>query len=218
MVKPLQIVKHGDKLHVEGYPDAVALKRIDHPIACELQAIALHYDDLSFCRAVLAQIDQLDRVKELLLVEALWVASVSRYFKCFGNSKSRTQLSSKEVLKAHPGAIDVFNYFKQLRNKHVIHDENAYSQSFAGIVLNSKQAQSKVADVISVAMNAFLDDKHFVQFSQLVEVSLEWVTAKRDELHGRLWRIYEQWKYDDLLALPEIRCTVPLVKEVNVKR
>jgi len=57
-----------------------------------------------------------------------------------------------------------------------------------------------------------------VQFSQLVEVSFAWVTAKREELHNQLGKAYEQWKYDDLMTLPEIKYTAPSGEQVRVKR
>ncbi len=70
------------------------MKRIDDPIAKQLQAMTLHHIDLSFCRGTLAEIVGLDRSTQPLLAEALWVSCIARYFKCFGDNKTRTQLSS----------------------------------------------------------------------------------------------------------------------------
>jgi hypothetical protein len=158
MVKPLTITKQGDKLHIEGYPDAVAMKRIDDPIAKQLQAMVLHHFDLNFCRGALAEIAGLDRSTQRLLAEALWVSCIARYFKCFGDNKARTQLSERKILKDHTGADRVFAYFRDLRDKHIIHDENPYSQAFTGVALNPRDAKFKVADIVSLAMNAFTVD------------------------------------------------------------
>jgi hypothetical protein len=219
MVKPLTLTKLGDKLHIEGYPDAVAVKQIGDPIARQLQGIALHRFDLGYCRAALAELARLDRSTQPLLAEALWVSSIARYFKCFGTNKARTQLSSQKVLKDHPGADKVFAYFRELRDKHIIHDENPYSQAFAGVALNAKDAEFKVADIISLAVNAFtVDDDHLRSFSQLAEVTLAWVDVKREELHTRLGKQYEQWRYEDLLALPDISYTAPTSDKVGTTR
>ncbi|MBX9961833.1 MAG: hypothetical protein K2Y35_02170 [Burkholderiales bacterium] len=219
MAKPLTITKIGDKLDIEGYPNAVAVKRIDDPIARQLQGIALHHFDLSYCRAALAELTHLDRSIQPLLAEALWVSTIARYFKCFGRNKSRTQLSPEKILKNHPGAEEVFGYFRDLRDKHIIHDENPYSQAFTGIALNVKDAEYKIADVFSLAMNAFtVDDDHLRSFTQLTAVTLAWVDAKRDELHNLLGKQYEQWEYEVLLALPDIAFTVPTSDKVDSKR
>jgi len=219
MVKLLRIEKRSDQLHIDGYPDAVALKQIGGQVVSELKMVTLHHSDLSFCQEALAEISRLDSEKQRLLTDALWIASIARYFKCFGKSKSRTHLSSKEVLKGHVGAEDVFSYFKALRDKHIIHDENPYSQAFVGVALNRRETRFKIADIISVAINAFtVDDDHFVQFSKLVGVTLAWVKDKRDELHNRLGKMYEQWNYEDLLGLPDIKYTAPTSKEVRIKR
>jgi len=219
MVKPLHFTVTDGRFHIEDYRDAVALKRIDTPVARQLQAVTLHQFDLSFCRDALVAIARLNRAENVLTVEGLWVAAIARYFKCFGGNKSRSQLSAKKILKAHPGAEAVFTYFQDLRDKHIIHDENPFTQAFTGVAVNGAEAQYKVADIISLAFNAFtVDDAHLTQFTQLVDVTLEWVNAKRDEFHNALGRKYEQWSHQDLLALPDIQYTVPTADVVGVKR
>lgn len=219
MVKPLHFTVSDGQIHIDDYPNTVALKCIDTPPARQLQAITLHQFDLSFCHEVLAEIARLDRVKDVLIVEGLWVSVIARYFKCFGSNKSRSQLSAKKILKSHPGAEAIFSYFQNLRDKHIIHDENPFTQAFTGVAVNGAGAPYKVADIISLAFNAFtVDDTHLVQLTQLVGVTLAWVNEKRDELHNILGRKYEQWSHQDLLALPDIQFTAPTADVIGVKR
>jgi hypothetical protein len=219
MVKPLHFTVTNGQFHIDDYPDAVALKRIDTPIARQLQAVTLHQFDLTFCRDALAEIARLNRSENVTVIEGLWVAAIARYFKCFGGNKSRSQLSAKTILKDHPGAEAVFKYFQDLRDKHIIHDENPFTQAFTGVAVNGPESQYKVADIISLAFNAFtVDDAHLTQLTQLVDVTLNWVSAKRDELHNDLGRDYEQWSREKLLALPDIQYTVPGADVVGVKR
>jgi len=219
MVKPLQFIVTDGQIHIDDYPDAIALKRVDTPIARQLQAITLHQFDLSFCREALAEIARLDRTKNVLIVEGLWVSVIARYFKCFGSNQSRSQLSAKKILKSHPGAEAVFSYYQDLRDKHIIHDENPFTQAFTGVAVNGTEAQYKVADVISLAFNAFtVDDTHLVQLTQLVDVTLAWINRKRDELHDMLGREYEKWSHQDLLTLPDIQFIAPSAAVVGMKR
>jgi hypothetical protein len=122
-------------------------------------------------------------------------------------------------LKTHTNANLVFEYFNDLRNKHIIHDENPFTQAFTGVVINDLAAQHKVADIISLAFNAFtVDDTHLAQLTQLVEITLKWVNEKRDELHNIIGREYEQWSHHELLVLPNIKYTAPSSDVVGVKR
>ena len=219
MAMQLTFTKHGDTFHIENYPHAIAVKRIDDPIARQLQGISLHRSDLNFCRAALAQLADLDRIAQALLAEAWWVSAIARYFKCFGRNTVRTQLSARKILKGQIGAFGVFAYFQDLRDKHIIHDENPYTQSFAGIALNGRDAKVKVADILSGTMNVFTaDDSHLTSFSKLVDFTLSWVTSKQDELLNLLGAKYERWPYDELLALPDVSQTIPTSEQVNVKR
>jgi hypothetical protein len=193
MVKPLDFSMPDNKtLRVEGYPDAVALKRIDDPIARQLQGMVLHQTDLGFCKAALDELGRINRLAQPVLSEALWVSAITRYFKCFGKNAARTQLTATKVLKGHPlQAHEVFKYFKDLRDKHIVHDENPYSQSFVGVALNAEGASFKVADIISLAVSVFtFDDEHFGSFRNLVEVTLAHVSTKRDELHNLLGKLF----------------------------
>lgn len=218
MVKPLRFTVTDGQFHIEDYPDAVALKRIETPIARQLQAVTLHQFDLTFCRDALAELAGLNRAKNVTVVEGLWVAAIARYFKCFGDNKSRSQLSARKILKQHPGAEAVFTYFQNLRDKHIIHDENPFTQAFTGVAVNGPEAPYK-ADIISLAFNAFtVDDAHLTQLTQLVDVTLKWVDVKRDQLHNNLGREYEQWPRERLLALPDIQYAVPTADVVGVKR
>ena len=219
MREPLGISRRGGALHVEGYPDAVALKRIDDPIARQLKAIVLHCSDLRFCCDALAALTSLDRTSESLFAEALWVASIARYFKCFGANKSRMPLVPTKIFAGEVGALEVFQYFRHLRDKHVIHDENAYSQSFTAVALNAQDARFKVADVISMVITAStIDDRHIESLSHLAGHTFSWVEQKRDELHFRLGSRYEGESYAKLSSLPDVKYETPTAEKVSTGR
>lgn len=219
MIKPLSISLTNNNIHTNDYPDALAVKQIDTPVTRQLQAITLHQFDLTFCSQALAEIAGLNQIKDKVIIEGLWISAITRYFKCFTSSESRSQLSAGKVLKTHTNANLVFEYFNDLRNKHIIHDENPFTQAFTGVVINDLAAQHKVADIISLAFNAFtVDDTHLAQLTQLVEITLKWVNEKRDELHNIIGREYEQWSHHELLVLPNIKYTAPSSDVVGVKR
>lgn len=219
MIRPLDISLKNGQLHIENYPDAVALKSIDTSIARQLQAVTLHEVDLIFCRDALAEITKLKRSENQIVFEALWIAAIARFFKCFSLSKSRSQLSEVKIFKDDAELKAVFAYFQNLRDKHVIHDENAYTQSFTGVAVNSADSPHKVADIISISLNAItVDEVRVARLTLLVDKTLKWVSAKRLELHNYLGKEYEGWSHERLLALPDIQFTVPGEGEVGIKR
>lgn len=219
VIKNVRMTKQKDKIHIKDYPDAIAVKLIEDPIDRQLQAIALHHVDLSFCHQALQLIPSLDKSRDVLLIESLWISSIALFFKCFAPNRARKQLSAEKILMGQSGAMDVFNYFLNIRNKHIVHDENPYSQSFAAVVLMKREAPYKVADILSIVFSAFLvDNDHFTSFLQLVNFTLDWVTTKLDELHNLLGKKYEQISYDELLSLPDVTYTAPMASEAKITR
>src|SRR5208282_1955712 len=120
------------------------------------------------------------------------ISAIAIFFKCFAPNKARKQLSSQKILKDQIGAMDVFSYFQNIRNKHIIHDENPYSQSLVAVALMKPEAPYKVADILYLGFNAFLgDNDHYSSFLRLVTFTLNWVTIKLNELHNLLGKKYE---------------------------
>jgi hypothetical protein len=215
MLKFLSSTREGGILRIEGYPSAIALKRIEGKHVLRLHAMTLHHGDLFRCSEALKVLSADTNAEHSVTRDCIWIAAIALYFKCFGGSKARGQLDARGVFKTQPGALPVFQYFDSLRNKHVLHDENAYTQSLVGIVINPTGSEYKVADVISMGINAVtVDQAHVSSFSELVRATLDWVIVERDKLHTALAAEYESRSRDALLALPNVTFTAPTVEQV----
>lgn len=213
--KNLRIAITDDPIQIVDNPNSITKKIMVDPDSKLLMSMILHYDDLSFCRQALNEIVKLKVPQNNPLIEGLWVSLIIKFFKCFTNNKSRSKLSPK-IFKNNSESIDAFCYFKSLRDKHIAHDENSYMQALVGIVVNSKGNSPKIANILAVAVHAeTMDSWHLPQITQLVEVALDWVTEKLGELQSTLEEKYEQWSYEDLLSLPDLRYKVPTNKEVQ---
>ena len=204
-IGPRGVTVRGRKIIIEGYENAVGIKCLTHQEARQLRSYSLHQSDLNFCRHALDELRKLDRSEKsehTVLATALWVTIIARYFKCFGRNPARISLNAGKIFKPFKGAIAGFDYYKHLRNKHLIHDENSRCKSLVGIVLNPESAKSKIEGVVSlvVTINTF-DDEHLKKFEKLLEVTRDWVAAKSQELHDLLDAKYEKMDYKDLLAL-----------------
>jgi hypothetical protein len=50
------------------------------------------------------------------LRQGLWRSAIVYFMKCFGESKSRFSLDPKTVYKGEGGALEPYEYFRNLRN------------------------------------------------------------------------------------------------------
>ena len=121
------ITKTDAGLQIEGFPDAVKVVRIEGRQAKRFADLTLHKTDLEFASECLAAINHVPE-QPWVLRQALWRAAIIHYMKCFGDG-ARFQLSAAKIYKGNALALGAFNYFKDIRHKHVAHDENSYAQS-----------------------------------------------------------------------------------------
>jgi hypothetical protein len=124
---PTGITLQNDKMHIEGYPDASRVVRLTTPTAKRLADLVLHEKDLSFCeRALQIFANSLDRGQNDL-PQAIWISVLTKFYSCFGDSKARSALDATKVYMGTPEAMEIFEFFRQMRNKHIVHDENNYN-------------------------------------------------------------------------------------------
>jgi hypothetical protein len=213
----LQTLQTDSGLHLEGFPDAVKIIRVDGPHAKRLADLALHESDLEFAAMCL---EAINRVPEEPPVsrQALWRAAIVHFMKCFGDS-ARFQLSEKKIYKGNPTALTVFAYFKDLRNKHFVHDENSYAQSVPGAVLNNGTKSFKIEKI--GCFNVFgdtLDQDNYDNLSLLVREARTWVAAKADSLCDSITTDLEAESHEHLLSRDAVTITVPKIEETGKRR
>lgn len=138
---------HG--LRIEGFPDAVGAVRLAGPEAKRLADLSLHLTDLRFATECLDGINDAPTEPNVVR-EALWRSAIVHFAKCFGTSKSRFKLQPDQVYKGDALGIEVFRYFMDLRNRHVVHDENSYMQCVTGAVVNRVDAEVKIAKILTL--------------------------------------------------------------------
>ena len=205
-------------LHIEGFPDAVKVVSIDGHEAKRLSDLSLHKADLEFADSCLDAINKVPEEPNIAR-EALWRSAIVHFLKCFGNS-ARFQLAPKKLYKKEPPeALTAFNYFKSLRNKHVVHDENSYAQSVPGAILNNGEKSYKIEKIVCfTAIGATLEQGNYGNLKLLVQKARAWVVTEFDALCERLTSNLEKLPYDELLGKESITYRVPGIDEVNHSR
>ncbi|MGE5443502.1 MAG: hypothetical protein ACM3SR_02745 [Ignavibacteriales bacterium] len=131
------------ELRIEGYPNAEAIVKLEGHQEGQFKSLFLHRGDLEFCLSALSELGNLlsQDNKNHVLAQSLWLAVIVRFFYCFGSSKGRIRLNENKIFKGQNGALDVFNYFKNLRDKHLVHDENSYNQCFVVLSLTGNRVK-----------------------------------------------------------------------------
>lgn len=218
-MEPYQVSQTESGLRIEGFPDGVKVIALDGPRSQRLADLALHKSDLQFaddCLIVINSIPEQPRV----IREALWRSAIVHFFKCFGDSGSRFQISADKVLKGEVSeAMVAFNYFKSLRNKHMVHDENSYSQSLPGAIVNNGSKSYKVEKIVCFATNAVtLVPENYSNLKLLIEKAHAWVVAEFDRLCDILTEELEATPHEQLLSLPSMTFRAPTEEDLHRSR
>ncbi|HQN64185.1 MAG TPA: hypothetical protein PLR90_01520 [Methylophilus sp.] len=214
-----KISQQGSSLHIDGFPDAVKVIGIDGRNSKRLADLALHKDDLKFADGCLDAIN-LSPEEPFVIREALWRSAIVHFIKCFGDSKARFQLSSVRILKGEPPeAMTAFEYFKHLRNKHLVHDENSHSQSLSGALLKNGTKNYKIEKVVCLATVAgTLSQENYGNLKLLIQKSRSWVITEFDQLCNTIATELESVSYDDLLKRKSLEFQVPTNHEIDKNR
>lgn len=211
------ITKTDAGFQIEGFPDAVKVVRIEGPQAKRFADLTLHKSDLEFADECLAAINKVPE-QPWVLRQALWQPAVIHYMKCFGDS-ARFQLSSSKIYKGNPSALEAFAYFKTIRNKHFIHDENSYAQSISGAILNGRDKPYKIEKIVCFsAVAETLEQGNYNNLHLLIGTARTWVTGEADNLCKNLTTELEAKSYDELLKREALTYNVPGLDEISKNR
>lgn len=211
------VVNNNGTVEVHGIPDAAKVIAIDGPKVKRLADLVLHRSDLQFAKDCLESI-QLNINLSHTIQEALWRSAIVHFIKCFGNGE-RFQMDAHSVYKRHTGALVAFNYFKDLRNKHIIHDENSYAQSIPGAVLNHGNKSYSVERITCLDTLAMtLEQGNFSNLAQLIQIAHNWVESDYNKQEALVIDELEKEGYDNLIRRGPPVFTVPTVDEISKPR
>lgn len=205
-------------LHISGFPDAVRVVRLSGHKAQQISELASHRHDLLIALACLEGIN--DVLPESLLVQqGLWRSAVEHCIKCFSDSGARSRLNPKRVFKGDPDALEVYEYFRNLRNKHIAHDENAFNQCIPGAVVNGPKIKHKIAKIVCV--NAIVDtliQDNYGNLRRIVTETLNHIETRFESLCNSLTEELEILPYRELTAMEELTYSKPQLQDIGESR
>lgn len=213
------ITKTESGFHVENVPDAVKLIRLDDSKSRRLADLTLHKADLEFADNCLIGINGVPKDTRVVR-EALWRCAITHYIKCFGDSRVRFRLSADRIYKGEPPeALEVFQYFRALRNKHVVHDENPYSQSIPCAAVNKGNKPYKIEKVLCFAAHVdVLGQDNYSNLKLLIDKALAWVVSEFDTCCSAVTKELEKQSHEELLQRDEVTYSKPTVEDMSRNR
>lgn len=204
-------------LHIEGVPDAVKVVRIDGANAQRLADMSLHQSDLKFALECLEAINTVPDEPNTLR-RALWHSAIIHYIKCFRQG-IRVLLNETVIYQGNALALEAFQFFLNLRNKHIAHDVNAYMQSLPTAALNNGTKPYKIEKIICATMTGVtLDQNSYNNLHSLVSDALKYVTAEFDVLCGILTSELEQESYESLSNRMALTVSIPPLSALKKRR
>lgn len=145
--------------------------------------------------------------------------SITQYMKCFGSSASRGQLSAEKILKGAALGLEIHNYFKDLRNKHIIHDENDVAQCWPGAAINNGEKSYKIEKIITFSLTAdTLLKESYSNLDKLITMSLDWVKDEYEKVCISLTSELETVPYQDLINRESVAHRKPEIDDVGIAR
>ena len=217
-MKHFPVSKRNNTLCVHEIPDAVKLIKINNFKSKRLADFGLHKSDLGFAESCL---DELNKVnpKNIVVRQSLWRCAIVSFIKCFGSSRARGQLNEKKIWKGNDLALTNFYYFRNLRNKYFIHDENAYSQSLPGAAINNGNKPYKIEKIIcTICLAETIGQDNYNNLHLLIKTAKEYVIKEFDVLCNNLTKELEKISYKALINKDSIMLQIPDVDKVDKNR
>ena len=110
----------------------------------------LHIEDIqksiSFLKCISAD-------KPEIINEALFVAGLNCFMKCFKVSRAREKIPKEDFLGDNRGVENEFHFFESIRERHYMHDENSMLTPSAFLVIHPESMPERLGPV-SVVWNA----------------------------------------------------------------
>ena len=217
-MEQFSITKTETGFQIEGFPDAAKVIQIEGPKTKRLADLSLHKSDLELAFECLETINQVSD-KPWVLRQALWRSAIIHYIKCFGDNEARFPLNLKKIYKGNAGALTAFDYFKDLRNKHVAHDDNSYAQSIPCAILNKPDKSYKIKKILCFsAIGETLEQGNWKNLHLLIQTARKWVVVEFDKLCETITKELEAKPYEDLNNLEPVTYTVPKIDDLKKNR
>ncbi|MGY2992885.1 hypothetical protein [Mesorhizobium sp. URHB0026] len=202
-------------LHIDGYPDAAYLVLLKSKKAKRLVRLRAHQSALIFCERAMQELGAIPEDRSIAR-EAVLVGVAVKFFSCFGQNAVVGPLSANRVFTAMPDARECYAYWKDIRDKHIVHDESALTFEGTGLVLGSG---GDLHDVLSMKVSIEITDREHAQLLyDLIDHTLKHLEKEVSDLLPAVFEEAAAMTADERLSLPCMSFTKPNLSDVATRR
>lgn len=186
-----------------------------------LKDMWLHWWDLNEAKQSL---ESMSSNNSDVVNRALAQNSIVVFYKCFGKSEFRDNSLKRDKILANypPEAKDVFDFYKDLRDKFIVHDESRLSQVLTGVILQSNKEYPFVDTFGMVAVVERFKSPEELDglgsFLHLITVAIQWVEAEIDKLSDLIRDQNNEKEMSDFQGFEPLRLSIPTQDEMYQKR
>lgn len=214
------IVVGDSSMRLADHPPRLAkLVAVPDEIGKQLAHMGLHGIDL---QKAIEYLDELDRRGYPQALEtadyALWHSALIAMYKCFGNSKARSRLNPDDIY-TDAAQRKTFDYWRDLRNKNIVHDENDVTQGWVVAVLRQPGYEPKIDGLQQLSIDGVtVCAENSAALRGLVDTAKQWVRVEADRLKAKVLAELNAMTYEELDALPPPRVDTPTEASVSITR
>lgn len=208
-----------NQLHIDDFPDAIAVVQPNQPISecAELARLALYSHDLTSADRVL---DALNSLADFSIRSDLWEFAIVKVTKCFKKSNSRKPLSAETIFGDNALALVCLKYFLSMRDKFIVHDDNTYMQCDVGLIIGAEGKSYSIEKVITPTFQAItLSQENYQNLKLLIAHAKIWIETEYDRLANLITEHYERVGRESLLKFPPMTTTPKMsAEDVHLNR
>ena len=193
------------------------LLQLSGPKARTLEEFSLHGHDLTASLQLLEALNNKALSSEVR--KGLWYHAITIFYKCFKHSDARRRLWPQVVFAKRPDLMPAYNFFLNLRDRHIVHDDNPYIKAYVGVYVQKENDTYTIEDVVSsVAIFDILDENRWRIFCELASYAIQWVEKEKTRLKNLLKTECEKKSPKELDSLKELAITIPTLNQVSEKK
>ncbi len=193
------------------------LLQLSGPKARTLEEFSLHGHDLTASLQLLEALNNKSLSSEVR--KGLWYHAITIFYKCFKHSDARRRLWPQVVFAKRPDLMPAYNFFLNLRDRHIVHDDNPYIKAYVGVIVNKDNNSYTVEEIVNhVAIFDILDESRWRIFYELANYAAEWTEKEKTRLKNLLQIECEKKTSEEFDSLKELAITIPTLNQVSMKK
>jgi hypothetical protein len=203
------------QIRVEGAP-----RRINIPEARRYADLRSVWADLDIAIACLNRLiairESPQKDEDGVLEHCYWITAMVHYMRCFTKGHRKTGLSSDLVARKLPNHASLHRWLRNMRNKHLAHDENPYQQFIGSVVIrHSPDGRVLVSPNVAARWVIAVDGERARMMKELFQEVGKIVDLSLAEAQLEFTRAVARLSISEIQTLPEVDLPEPTTDDAG---